>query len=339
MTRSPSSRRLGLADEIGETTAVAYAHGVLSLISFHRNDLSRAGEAAIAAARDSSPRLEPRYRTRWAMWASALLLEADGEARGRRSPAWPALGPVRALQGSRWITRLSGADLVRLALARGRTGTGAGRDRRGHRGRRRERRSPGLTGAALHCRGLTETTPRSCIPPAAPTRADRVRWNSRLPARTRAPPSRGRAARTTPARCWNRRSASTSGSTPPATWPAPRRCCARRVSGAAAAAARGRPQIRLAQPHPDRAHGRRPGRRGTVQSPDRRAALHITPDRADTSRACFRQAGHHLPCPARCPGHRPGAAGGTAVDALDPLSAQGPPSGSAGAGSPPCRVS
>ena len=32
-----------LAEEIGETYSLVYAHGLLSLISLHRNDLSRAG--------------------------------------------------------------------------------------------------------------------------------------------------------------------------------------------------------------------------------------------------------------------------------------------------------
>ena len=43
---------LELAEEIGENYSRGYAYGVLSLISFHRNDLSRAREAASAAARD-----------------------------------------------------------------------------------------------------------------------------------------------------------------------------------------------------------------------------------------------------------------------------------------------
>ena len=59
----------GLAeDEIGETYSLVTAHGVLSLISLHRNDLSRAEEAASAAARESTGR-GPGYRTNWAAWS------------------------------------------------------------------------------------------------------------------------------------------------------------------------------------------------------------------------------------------------------------------------------
>jgi hypothetical protein len=49
---------------------------------------------------------------------------------------------------------------------------------------------------------------------------------------------------------------------------------------------------RLGQHHPDRAFGREPGRRGAVQSADRRAPVHLEPDRADAPRARLRQAGH-----------------------------------------------
>ena len=43
---------LKLAQEIGEIYSVVYAHGLLSRISLHRNDLSRAQEAAAAADRN-----------------------------------------------------------------------------------------------------------------------------------------------------------------------------------------------------------------------------------------------------------------------------------------------
>ena len=47
---------LALAEEIGEVYSRGYANGVLSLISFHRNDLSRSRDAATAAARDLAGR-------------------------------------------------------------------------------------------------------------------------------------------------------------------------------------------------------------------------------------------------------------------------------------------
>ena len=92
---------------------------------------------------------------------------------------------------------------------------------------------------------------RIATPPLAPARAGRVRFSSRLLVRTRAPPSRGRAAWTAPARSSIRRSASTSGSAAPVTWPAPKPHCARRASGAAAAApAAGRRPAGPASPRP-----------------------------------------------------------------------------------------
>jgi DNA-binding CsgD family transcriptional regulator len=112
-----------------------------------------------------------------------------------------------------------GADLVRLALARG------------ERGRARDvaaalteiaeenQEVSSLVGAALCCRAWPKTMPRSCIAPSAPTPADHGRWNSLLPPRKRGQPSRGRATQTGPGRCWSRRLASTSGSKQPATWP------------------------------------------------------------------------------------------------------------------------
>ena len=68
-----------LADEIGSTYNHVFAHGILSLISLHRNDLSRAEEAAGAAARDLAG-WGSGYRTTWAAWPRALILEAAWRA-------------------------------------------------------------------------------------------------------------------------------------------------------------------------------------------------------------------------------------------------------------------
>jgi DNA-binding CsgD family transcriptional regulator/tetratricopeptide (TPR) repeat protein len=144
---------LELAEEIGETYSRGYAYGVLSLISLHRNDLSRAQQTASAAARDLAG-WSPGYRTSWAAWPHALILEADGE-------------PGRALAGlaDNWDRCTSaglaleypavGADLIRLALtaddlARARDTSAlvaelaSGND------------LPWMTGAALRCQGLVQ---------------------------------------------------------------------------------------------------------------------------------------------------------------------------------------
>ena len=140
-----------LADEI--QTVVARAHGILSLISLHRNDLSRAEEAADAAARDLA-RWGPGYLTTWAAWPRALIQEAGGE-----------LGQALATMTGAWDTcaRLGlaldypavGADLVRLALAAG--DIGRARDASAAVTEVAARNEvPWMTGAALRCRGLIE---------------------------------------------------------------------------------------------------------------------------------------------------------------------------------------
>ena len=140
-----------LADEI--QTIVARAHGILSLISLHRNDLSRAEEAAGAAARDLA-RWGPGYLTTWAAWPRALIQEAGGE-----------LGQALATMTGAWDTcaRLGlaldypavGADLVRLALAAG--DIGRARDASAAVTEVAARNEvPWMTGAALRCQGLIE---------------------------------------------------------------------------------------------------------------------------------------------------------------------------------------
>jgi len=140
-----------LADEI--QTVVARAHGILSLISLHRNDLSRAEEAAGAAARDLAG-WGSGYRMTWAAWPRALILEAGGE-----------LGQALATMTGAWDTcaRLGlaldypavGADLVRLALASG--DMGRARDASAAVTEVAARNEvPWMTGAALRCRGLIE---------------------------------------------------------------------------------------------------------------------------------------------------------------------------------------
>ena len=140
-----------LADEIH--TVVARAHGILSLISLHRNDLSRAEEAAGAAARDLA-RWGPGYLTTWAAWPRALIQEAGGE-----------IGQALATMTGAWDTcaRLGlaleypavGADLVRLALAAG--DIGRARDASAAVTEVAARNEvPWMTGAALRCRGLIE---------------------------------------------------------------------------------------------------------------------------------------------------------------------------------------
>ena len=137
-----------LADEIGSTYNHVFAHGILSLISLHRNDLSRAEEAAGAAARDLAG-WGSGYRTTWAAWPRALILEAGGElgqALATMTGAWDmcarlGLALVRRadLSGSRWprVIRARDASAAVTEVAA-------------------RNEVPWMTGAALRCRGLIE---------------------------------------------------------------------------------------------------------------------------------------------------------------------------------------
>jgi len=140
-----------LADEI--QTVVARAHGILSLISLHRNDLSRAEEAADAAARDLA-RWGPGYLTTWAAWPRALILEARGEL-GQALATMTGAWDMSARLGLALDYPAVGADLVRLALASG--DMGRARDASAAVTEVAARNEvPWMTGAALRCRGLIE---------------------------------------------------------------------------------------------------------------------------------------------------------------------------------------
>jgi DNA-binding CsgD family transcriptional regulator len=141
-----------LADETGESHSLILGHCVVSLIWLHRNDLSQARQA-VNAAMGQLGEPGPRYRALWAMWADAVLLEAEGKA----ADAFAVLAECwdRCEQlGLTLDYRAFGPDLVRLALACGKP----------NRARMvaaaltqiSEQDIPSLAGAALRCRGLAE---------------------------------------------------------------------------------------------------------------------------------------------------------------------------------------
>lgn len=142
-----------LADETGETFSLILGRSVLSLISLHRNDLTRAAAEADAAARQLAEH-GARYRAQWAPWARALLLEANGkiaDALGTLAECWDRC----ARSGHTLEYRVIGADLVRLALAAGETGRA--RDVSASVAELAARNNvSSLTGAALRCRGLLD---------------------------------------------------------------------------------------------------------------------------------------------------------------------------------------
>jgi len=142
---------IGLAEETGETFNLVLSHNLLALIRLHRGDLPGAGQAA-AAAEELLAGAQLRHRTYGAMWARALLLEADGQAAAAYATlaSWwdqyaeqdmaleyPALGP----------------DLIRLARAVGDTGRAqAAAAAVAEVAAMNE--VPWLAGAALRCQGL-----------------------------------------------------------------------------------------------------------------------------------------------------------------------------------------
>ncbi len=146
---------VALAEETGSKYSLMYALGVRSVISLHRGDLRGAEQAAAAGTQLSATGL--RFRGQWAIWARALLLEAQGRA----TEALAALAGCWDQCAERGLTveyPVLGADLVRLALAHGERGraldvTAAVAQIAA------ENQVAALTGAALRCRGLTEDDP------------------------------------------------------------------------------------------------------------------------------------------------------------------------------------
>src|SRR5262249_46731088 len=108
---------LELAEETGETYASVSGQVMRSLILLHRNDLSGAAAAAEVAEAELAG-TGPRYRSHWAQWARALILEADGRA----DEAYAVLAGCWdwcARHGLALEYRVLGPDLIRLAVASG----------------------------------------------------------------------------------------------------------------------------------------------------------------------------------------------------------------------------
>ena len=144
---------LKLAEEIGEIYSLGYAHGLLSRISLHRNDLNRAREAAAAADRNLVGWGAGHSMT-WVAWPRALILEAGGEP-GRALDTMAGLWDWCVSSGLALECPAIGPDLVRLALAAGDLGrasevsatvaeVASGND------------VAWMTGEALRCQGLVE---------------------------------------------------------------------------------------------------------------------------------------------------------------------------------------
>jgi DNA-binding CsgD family transcriptional regulator len=140
-----------LAEEIGEGYAHVMGQTVRSLILLHRNDLGGARDAAEAAGAELAG-AGPRFRSAWAQWARALVLEADGRA-GQAYAVLAGCWDWCAEHGLALEYRVLGPDLIRLALTcgdpdRARAVAAAVT------GLAEKNQVPSLTAAALRCQGL-----------------------------------------------------------------------------------------------------------------------------------------------------------------------------------------
>jgi DNA-binding CsgD family transcriptional regulator len=147
---------LDLATETGERYSLVLVESVRSLIALHRGDLRHAEHAAARAERELAA-TGPRYRSHWAMWARALLLEAEGATR----EAYAALASCWDLCAGAGLAvdyPVLGPDLVRLALAAGEEGPAA-QVAAAVAEVAAANKVASLDGAALRCQGLLEGDP------------------------------------------------------------------------------------------------------------------------------------------------------------------------------------
>lgn len=141
------------AQETGEAYGLIVGRSLEAMIRLHRNELTRAREAADAAVHQTAA-TATRYNTQWAQKAHALVIDASGDVAGAYAELAAVWDECTQL-GLAMEYRALGPDLVRLALAVGDS--------------QRARRVPdavakvaamndvpSLTGVALRCRGLAE---------------------------------------------------------------------------------------------------------------------------------------------------------------------------------------
>jgi ATP/maltotriose-dependent transcriptional regulator MalT len=139
---------LKLAEETGEIYSLVYAHGLLARISLHRNDLSRAQEAAAAADRNLAGWGAGHSMT-WVAWPRALILEAGGEPE-RALATMAALWDWCTGSGLALEYPALGPDLCPARAGGGRSEASQGDvSRRRRSGRRQRRGLDDRRGAAL----------------------------------------------------------------------------------------------------------------------------------------------------------------------------------------------
>jgi tetratricopeptide (TPR) repeat protein len=223
---------LDLTEETGERHSTVVTHSVISLIALHRGELHQAREATAVAERELADS-DPHFRSHWASWARALLLEAEGAT----EEAFTSLAGCWELcerSGFAIEYPVLGADLVRLALAAGERAVAeqaaaavaevaAGND------------VASLTGAFLRGQGLVSDDPEVLRAAVDAYRGASRPFELALAAEDAAAAlaRRGRTEAAVP--CSGRPSSCTSGWARPGAWPGSRPACAPRASAAAAA--------------------------------------------------------------------------------------------------------
>lgn len=108
---------LELSRDVGMSHGAVCTSSIRSMVALHRDDLENAEKACQSAERESAD-TGPQYRADWAMWARALLLEAEGR---------PADALACLVSAWNLCTRMGfavefpilGPDLVRLAMLLG----------------------------------------------------------------------------------------------------------------------------------------------------------------------------------------------------------------------------
>ena len=146
-----------LADETEQAFVLIFGYSVSSLIRLHRNDISRAKQAANKAVRLLTE-TGVVYRAQWALLAHALILETDGNvanAFAALAGAWDDC----ARKGLTLEYRMLGPDLVRLALAVGDHARAQDVAAEVAELAEDNQNVPSLAGAALRCRGLAQDDP------------------------------------------------------------------------------------------------------------------------------------------------------------------------------------
>ena len=159
-----------LEEGIGTSIGEFLARSLLAQIRCRRGDLAGA-ERAVADGRDVVAR---KGRSLWAEcvdWCASDYLDAAGDPSGaleRALAAWePEVGPYSV------GARLLGPNIVRLALAFGRSDQARGVARDAEEAARRAHGVPSAEGAALRCRGLLEEDPEILL--------DAVEWYRKSP--------------------------------------------------------------------------------------------------------------------------------------------------------------